>query len=49
MERKQIQAIVEKQRAYFMTGATLPIESRKKALADLKAAIQKKEKAQGLL
>lgn len=43
MEREQIQAIVEKQRAYFLTGATLPIEGRKKALADLKAAIQKKE------
>ena len=44
MEREQIQAIIEKQRAYFLTGATLTMESRKKVLADLKAAIQKKEK-----
>ena len=43
MEQEQIQAIVEKQRAYFLSGVTLPIEFRKKALADLKKAIQVNE------
>lgn len=40
MEREQIQAIVKKQRTYFLSGATLSIEGRKKALADLKKAIK---------
>lgn len=43
MEREQIQAVVEKQRAFFLSGATLAIDIRKKALADLKKAIQEKE------
>ncbi|MDD5901257.1 MAG: aldehyde dehydrogenase [Lachnospiraceae bacterium] len=43
MEQEQIQAIVAKQRAYILSGVTLPIEFRKKALADLKKAIQVNE------
>ena len=43
MEQEQIQAIVEKQRTYFLSGDTLSVENRKKALADLKKAIQANE------
>lgn len=43
MEREVIQSIIKKQRDYFLSGATLPIEVRKKTLAELKRAIQTKE------
>lgn len=43
MEREEINKIVEKQREYFLSGATLPVEFRKKALNNLKKAIQTKE------
>lgn len=40
MEREQIQDIIKKQKEFFMSGATLSVEFRKKALADLKKAIK---------
>lgn len=40
MEREQIQEIVKKQREYFLSGATLSVEFRKKALSTLKNAIK---------
>ncbi len=43
MNETKIRQIVEKQRNYFYTGATLPIECRILALKKLKAAIQKHE------
>ena len=43
MTREQIHAIVEKQRAWFQTGATLDIEFRLKALDRLGAAISARE------
>lgn len=43
MTETEIKAIVERQRAYFHTGATLNIEFRLAALKRLKAAIQKYE------
>ncbi|MBQ8800450.1 MAG: aldehyde dehydrogenase [Lachnospiraceae bacterium] len=43
MEREEINKIVEKQREYFLSGATLPAGFRKKALDNLKKAIQAKE------
>ena len=43
MEREQIQKIVEQQREFFLSGATLPVEFRKKALTDLKHAIKEYE------
>ncbi|MGN1084477.1 MAG: aldehyde dehydrogenase [Lachnospiraceae bacterium] len=43
MEQEQIQSIVEKQRAYFLSGDTLSVANRKKALAELKNAIRENE------
>ncbi len=39
MVAAQAQDLLTRQRAYFATGATLPVPARKKALRDLKAAI----------
>ncbi len=39
MVAAQAQDLLTRQRAYFATGATLPVAARKKALRDLKAAI----------
>lgn len=41
MEETAIKRMVEKQRNYFYTGATLPLSTRKRALARLKASIQR--------
>jgi len=38
-----IQALVTAQRAYFSTGATLPLSTRKAALQRLREAIQRRE------
>lgn len=43
MERDVIKGIVEKQREYFLSGATLPVRVRKKVLSDLKRVIREKE------
>ncbi|MBQ1252467.1 MAG: aldehyde dehydrogenase [Firmicutes bacterium] len=43
MEKQQIQAIVDNQRAYYASGATLPVANRLSALRKLKAAILKYE------
>ena len=40
MEQAQIQAIVAKQRAYFLTGATLPVEARLESLSRLRKAMK---------
>ncbi|MGN0297972.1 MAG: aldehyde dehydrogenase [Lachnospiraceae bacterium] len=40
MEEKEIQKLVEKQRRYFQTGATLDVKQRLRALARLKVCIQ---------
>ena len=40
MEAKEIQEIIQNQRAYFETGATLPVQKRIEALQRLKKAIQ---------
>ena len=45
MNQEQISAIVEKQRAYFQTGATLPVDARVTALKKLKKAIIENESA----
>ena len=44
MESEQIKALVERQRAWFRTGATLPVEGRKKALRALREAVEQFEK-----
>lgn len=44
MEREEIKGIIERQRTFFLSGTTLSVEFRKKALADLKKTIQTKEK-----
>ena len=43
MEKQQIQAIVDNQRAYYASGATLPVVNRLNALRKLKTAILKYE------
>ena len=43
MTEAQIKELVQKQRNYFYTGATLPLEKRLDALKRLKACIQKHE------
>ena len=40
MNETEIRELVERQRAYFLTGATLPVEARIEALKKLKACIQ---------
>ena len=45
MNQEQISAIVEKQRVYFQTGATLPVDVRINALKKLKKAIIENETA----
>ncbi len=43
MEMNKYQLLLEKQRDYFRTGATLPVEFRKKALQTLLMSIKKRE------
>lgn len=43
MKEKEIQALVAKQREFFLSGATLPVEYRIRALKSLKEAIIKNE------
>jgi len=43
MTEQEIRQIVNTQRAYFYTGATLPLASRIKALEKLQACIREKE------
>ncbi len=43
MTPAEIQQIIQRQRAYFASGATLPVSARQKALADLKSAIRSHE------
>ncbi len=43
MNETEIRELVERQRAYFLTGATLPVEARIEALKKLKACIQEHE------
>ena len=43
MTETEIKEIVQKQRSYFYTGATLPVEKRLDALKKLKTCIQKYE------
>lgn len=43
MDAKEIDIIVESQRAYFRSGKTLPIENRISALKKLRAAVKKYE------
>ncbi len=45
MEKQEIRQMVEKQRAYFRTGATLKISTRIHALEKLSQCIQNHEKA----
>ncbi len=44
MERREIEAALERQRKYFSTGATLSVAFRKKALRKLQQAIEVNEK-----
>lgn len=44
MNEKEIGALVKRQRAYFLTGATLDVERRLSALKRLKACVKKYEK-----
>ena len=44
MEKKEIQEVIKRQRAYFETGATLPVSARKAALRKLYTAIEEQEK-----
>ena len=41
MTQEEIRRLVDKQRAWFRTGATLPVEARLEALGHLRAAMQK--------
>ena len=41
MTETEIKEIVQKQRTYFYTGATLPVDKRIEALKKLKFCIQK--------
>ena len=41
MTETEIKEIVQKQRSYFYTGATLPVEKRLDALKKIKTCIQK--------
>ena len=43
MTETEIKEIVQKQRSYFYTGATLPVEKRLDALKKLKTCIQNYE------
>lgn len=44
MDSEQAKALVERQRAWFRTGATLPVETRKAALRALGGAVERFEK-----
>ena len=44
MREKDIQRALEKQRAYFRSGRTLPVEGRLRALRKLRAYIMRYEK-----
>lgn len=43
MEQSRIEAIITRQKEYFLTGATLPVKERKKALNGLLHALEKNE------
>lgn len=43
MEQSRIEAIITRQKEYFLTGATLPVKERKKALTRLLHALEKNE------
>ena len=43
MEASQIQGILDKQRKYYRTGATLPVSFRVEMLKKLRSTIQKYE------
>ena len=43
MTREEIGSIVERQRAFFRTGATLPVERRLEALRKLQRAVEARE------
>ena len=45
MTEQEIKAIIEKQRAYFDTGSTIPVKNRIAALKKLHAVIKANEKA----
>lgn len=40
MQEAEIRSIVERQRTYFRSGATLPVEARRRTLAKLRAAME---------
>ncbi len=43
MDKEKTQIVVNSQREYYLSGATLPVEARKKALVSLKRAIMQHE------
>ena len=43
MDTKEIDLLLERQRAYFQTGATLPVRFRKEMLRKLYAAVERYE------
>ena len=43
MERSQIETLVQSQRSYFLTGATLHLDAREAALRKLKKAVERHE------
>ncbi len=45
MDEQEIKRITDKQRIYFLSGATLPVKTRVKALKKLQAAIKRNESA----
>ncbi len=47
MKQAEIKKLVEKQRKYFYTGSTLPVETRLQALSHLKRSIQSHEREIG--
>ena len=44
MNETEIKELVSRQRNYFLTGETLPVEARLEALKKLKKCIQEQEK-----
>ncbi|MGN1003621.1 MAG: aldehyde dehydrogenase family protein, partial [Oscillospiraceae bacterium] len=45
MTREEITSLVEKQRCYYKSGATLPVERRVEALKKLRQALVSQEEA----
>ena len=43
MQANEIQAVVQKQRDFFLTGATLPLKARQTALASLQNAMERRQ------